>query len=266
MDASYFALNIAFLSVATLLGMRLGRAPQRIWLPAAIVSAFLALGRAYLAHRPEIEVAIFAWRDYPYFGSWHLYFVSAVFVIAARQLPRLSDRKAVLALTGVVAFYLLTTSAVADFALGPRPSGVVGSDGVCKQTTGFSCEAAAAVSLLHLYGIDVTEDEMARLSLITFVGAGVPGLYRGLRIAVEPKGYRVSVRRLSWNGLASVRFPFLAQVSSRFPIDHMVCVLAVTPERLLVIDPSLGKHWLARDSFLERWRGVIVVVEPPRTV
>ena len=264
MDASYFALNIAFLSVAAALAMRFARAPRHIWLPAAVVSALLALGRAYLAHRPEIEVAIFSWRDYPYFGSWHLYFVTAVFVIAARQLPRLRDRKAVLALTAVVMFYVLGTSAVADFGLGPRPTGGVNPDGVCVQTTGYSCEAAAAVSLLHLYGIEVSEDTMARLSLVTFVGAGVPGIYRGLRVLVEPLGYRVSVRRLDWEGVAQLRLPFLAQISSRFPIDHMVCVLRVTPHRLLVIDPSLGKHWWSKQSFLARWRRVVVIVEPPR--
>ena len=52
--------------------------------------------------------------------------------------------------------------------------------GVCLQTTDKSCSAAAAATLLSMYGIPATEQEMAELCF-TRTGTNWMGLYRGLK-------------------------------------------------------------------------------------
>jgi hypothetical protein len=53
-------------------------------------------------------------------------------------------------------------------------------DGICLQTTQFTCTAASAATLLRLHGIEATEAEMADLCL-TRQGTTWMGLYRGLK-------------------------------------------------------------------------------------
>jgi hypothetical protein len=63
--------------------------------------------------------------------------------------------------------------------------------GVCVQTSGASCSAAAAATLLRAHGIDATEAEMAALCLTRDSGTPMLGVYRGLVLKTRGTPWRV---------------------------------------------------------------------------
>lgn len=62
---------------------------------------------------------------------------------------------------------------------------------VCRQTTKFTCSAAAAATVLNAFGIPATEQEMARLCL-TRSGTTWLGLYHGLSTKLLGTNLRVT--------------------------------------------------------------------------
>jgi len=121
------------------------------------------------------------------------------------------------------------------------------------QTTGSTCSAACAASLLRLHGIEVTEGEMAELCL-TRQGTHWLGLYRGLKLKVAGTGLDVRVRRmqghelgfaldsqgilsLSFHGRASGR----GEMETAFSDQHghsVLCLGGSGTGRVDVFDPS----------------------------
>lgn len=61
---------------------------------------------------------------------------------------------------------------------------------VCRQTTDYTCSAAAAATILRTLNIDTTEQEMARLCL-TRSGTTWLGLYHGLSTKLRGTDYHV---------------------------------------------------------------------------
>ena len=74
--------------------------------------------------------------------------------------------------------------------------------GDCVQTTQYTCSAASAATLLHAYGIQATESEMAELCL-TRHGTSWMGLYRGLKLKTENSMWDVEVIDCAVNDLRS---------------------------------------------------------------
>src|SRR5690349_18128302 len=94
-------------------------------------------------------------------GNWFALFLAALAGVLG-ELPQLSllRRRIVMALLAGFACY----AAVRPFwGTTPLCSERYSREGDCLQTTEFTCTAASAASLLHLHGIDATEQEMAQL-------------------------------------------------------------------------------------------------------
>lgn len=64
--------------------------------------------------------------------------------------------------------------------------------GTCLQTTGQTCSAACAATLLERHGLEATEQEMADLCL-TRRGTSWQGLYRGLKLKTAGSEWDVEV-------------------------------------------------------------------------
>ena len=98
----------------------------------------------------------------------------------------------------------------------PPPTRVRWKGDVCRQTSNATCSAAAGVTLLRAYGIDTSEEEMARMSLTRADGTTVHGRYRGLVMKTDGTPWRVepivsaSVDEL--RRLASPRSPIILSV------------------------------------------------------
>ena len=136
-------------------------------------------------------------------------------------------------------------------------------DGVCLQTSDYTCGAAALVTLLDRIGIEATEGEMAELSG-TIPGRGVSDFQAaaGLRekLRMLNRSERVAIESCKAADLPSLPTPFLAGVKYSFWFDHMICVLEVTEDQVVVGDPLEGRVVWSRRQFESEWRGVVTVL------
>lgn len=91
--------------------------------------------------------------------------------------------------------------AVAYPLIGQAPEcGSKWQNGICLQTTPYSCSAASAATILKAHGINASEAEMAELCL-TRRGTNWMGLYRGLALKTEGTAWKPVVFETDTNGL-----------------------------------------------------------------
>lgn len=180
------------------------------------------------------------------------------------RLPRPRDRMWVLAFvvltvlsSGVLPFFapILNQTALAKTVTR------MNRDGVCLQTTDYTCGPAAAVTALRKLGFRAEEGELAIWArTTTFTGTPPDILADVLREKYSPQGlaveYRVfqSVRELPKDAitLVLVKFGLL--------VDHYVAALEVTDETVLVADPLSGLDKLPRKAFEGKWRFAGIVL------
>jgi hypothetical protein len=151
---------------------------------------------------------------------------------------------------------------------------------ISRQTSGYSCTAAAAATLLRMNGIPAQESEMAELCL-TRKGTTWQGLYRGLTLKTAGLPFRVEIIECPLAELEN-RLPAPAVISVGIDPDkpysrkyvhaggwqpgmrHSVVLLGFRPhsDRVAIADPSVGfEEWNTRDMNT-LWRGRAVCLVP----
>jgi predicted double-glycine peptidase len=134
-------------------------------------------------------------------------------------------------------------------------------DGVCRQTTAFTCGPAASVTALRRLGIDATEAELAG-AMSTSPALGTPTDVLALSLAEHyaPLGLTCEYRRFASVDELPRDRPVLAVVKFQWMVDHFVAVLAVDDCTVTVGDPAAGKVVYTREQFERKWRFVGVVL------
>lgn len=160
----WIALQLSGSALATTAGVSAAR--RSLKLATALAGAMLLLilcKNALSVYAPEAEARFLPWNWVPLIERWwYLYPGMTVFGVAIYLFRKSVWRRDALL---IGAGLLVLKCAAVGWVMG-RPSdllGTVEADGVCLQTSGYRCSAAAAVSLLHVYGIATTEREMAEL-------------------------------------------------------------------------------------------------------
>lgn len=156
---------------------------------------------------------------------------------------------------GLVALSLML--GVELMALPRNHSGLRGrpdSDGICLQSTGYTCAPAALATYLYGRGIRTTEAEMARLCGTTSLGTSDRGILAALyRSGLKPRivlGDRALLDRSP--------IPCLAVVVFASGIDHCVVLTEVGDQEVGVIDPLGGRVLEDRAAFERRWKGILI--------
>ena len=137
------------------------------------------------------------------------------------------------------------------------------NDGVCLQTTVYTCGPAAAVTALKRLNLSAEEGELAVLAH-TSNATGTPPdiLCNALRAKYGPSGldcgYRHfrSVSELLNSGLT------LAVIKFGPLVDHYVTVLDVTDDSVTVGDPLKGKVRFTHEEFAKKWRYLGITLRP----
>ena len=137
----------------------------------------------------------------------------------------------------------------------------ISEDGVCIQSTGYTCAPACAVTLLKHFGIASTEKEMADLSHTGPGGTEVVAQVRAIARKAKGKGLKVDIITADWDGLKQLPTPFIVDVKWASMIDHVLVVFKVKEDSVSVGDPLSGKinDW-DKERFLNSWRGSAIVV------
>lgn len=248
------------------LGSWLARQPGRGWILAyglsiAVVATFLLAARfPKLAFHPAL-VWMVAGRQRYMLGAL---VIPILLITPLPKLPRPRDRSAVkvLAVLVVVAFGIWPSLSAALknrelLALETK----IDETGVCRQSTDYTCGPAAAVTALRRLGIEAREGEIAQLAF-TSPASGTPPdvLAETLRRRFGDTGVRFDLR--PFDGLEELRAAGLVLVVVKFSflLDHWITVIEVDDHSVTVADPLSGMTRLTREVFLERWRGVGIVV------
>ncbi|MBI5366453.1 MAG: hypothetical protein HZA54_05420 [Planctomycetes bacterium] len=241
------------------------RLPRRGVLGAALAVAGAMTGQYLLTWRPDL---MDAWlpADFVYFELTGLAPPSGFLLGAAAALvpSRFAQRGlALLAVvlgiqTGLSGAWVLGDPGVTREATFVR-------EVVCRQTTDWTCGAAALVSQLRANGIASTEAEMAKLCLTSREkGVTTLRLAFGLRRKLAGTAWRVKLLRLDESGLRRVRKPVVVDVKYDTLVDHIVTVLKVEEEAsgtlVWVGDPLMGFTPKRIEEFLADWRGNAVAM------
>ena len=193
--------------------------------------------------------------------------VLVLFGIASVRAPRKKDVPALRALGVVVGLYgaghvCLSLGAAhhPDLMASPPPSEV------CRQSQGWSCGAAASVTLLRLHGIASTEREMGELCLtMPFRGTTMPRFVRGFTRKLRQEGSPLRVRaedRLKVSDLDTFPVPCLLAISFSPLVDHAVVLTGRDAAgNWLLADPLDGVvKPEPPDSFARRFTGEAVAL------
>jgi len=241
------------------------RRSARLGVGVAAASVSLLVIRAVLIRDPCLEHRVFPWSGYAMVHGWHFFLFPAIVVAVRRRVPRLRTRRALLGVAGLLfavhAYQAISVASGRDLVLDER----VTADGFRLQSTGYSCAAASAANLLHVYGIAATETEMARTSLLSR-GRGVHdlGTLRALTLRCASTPWRPALVRLTRAELVAAGRPALVPLRHGFLVNHMVCVLETGPEGIVLLDPAVGRRTLDFAAFDERFLGRALVLEPRR--
>jgi len=128
----------------------------------------------------------------------------------------------------------------------------IDGDGVCLQTTDYTCGPAAAVTALRRIGIEAEESELA---ILAHTGR-MAGTQPDVLCRVIQERYGVPCRQVYFPDVSELRphAPVVAVVKFSLLIDHFVTVLEVTDSGVVVGDPLKGRVEMTPEEFAGRWR------------
>ena len=135
-------------------------------------------------------------------------------------------------------------------------------NGICRQTTYYTCGPAAAVTALGKLGLRADEGELAVLSYSSPVTGTLPAcLSSALQDRYSAEG--LSCRYRSFDSIAQLKNAgiTLALVRDAFMIDHCLAVLEISDDVVTVADPVTGTRLIPYEEFEKIWRFSGIVLQ-----
>jgi predicted double-glycine peptidase len=135
-------------------------------------------------------------------------------------------------------------------------------NGVCRQTTGYTCGPAAAVTALGKLGLRADEGELAVLSYSSPVIGTLPScLTSALRDRYSADGLNCQYRRFDSIDQLRNAGVTLVVVRDTFLLDHCIAVLDVSDDAIIVADPISGARLMPYKQFEKIWRFCGIVLQ-----
>ncbi len=229
----------------------------------AIIALAPMLMVSWFALKPTVAVRLLPltlWADY---GREFWFPIAVLFFACAGRLVETRNRRA---LRGLAIFLAIFVAVATAWHLRPPASYDLGrnmTQGVCMQSTGYTCGAASLVTMLDAMGIEASEGEMARLSR-TIPGRGVSDFQAaaGLQRKLDEihSNTRVEFITRPDGDPTGITPPFLAGIKYSMWFDHMVCVLELRDNAVVIGDSLQGRRLMTYEQFAEEWRGVAIMV------
>ncbi len=135
-------------------------------------------------------------------------------------------------------------------------------NGICRQTTDYTCGPAAAVTALRKLGLTANEGELAVLSYSSPVIGTLPAcLSAALQDRYSAQGLICRYRR--FDSIAQLKNAgiTLALVREAFLMDHCIAVLEVSDDAVTVADPVTGTRLMPYEQFEKIWRFSGIVLQ-----
>jgi hypothetical protein len=248
------------------LGFLTSRLPKHWWLLGYLAPLAVIVALAISVRRPEFALhPLLAW---VFVGRWKFtvmaIVVAMIFSALVPRLPQPRERRALGILVAVAVLYFSVWPAVAVAINRPFLASLetkIPPDGICRQSTDYTCGPAAAVTALRRLGLQAGEGELALLAgTSTATGTPPDMLARALNERFGRDGLRAEFRRFS--SVEELRAAGLTLVIVKFGLflDHWLTVLEVTDREVIVGDPLNGENRLTHEEFLRRWRRIGVTL------
>jgi predicted double-glycine peptidase len=261
------AVVVVVMSVFWLLARRCSRLPSPWWtlgyiIPFMVLGVILLAGHGYpgLMYQAPVS-ALFAGRtEFVIMGA-------TAIMLLVTPMPRLTFRRQRFIVGVFLALVLLQISVLPFLApaFNQRELAAIKTriniEGVCLQSTHYTCGPAAAVTGLRRLGLAGDEGEIARLAG-TSSSMGTPPdiLAAALRLRYASEGLLANDRPFHHVSELRGLGPTLAVVKFTYFLDHYVTVLEVTDNEVVVGDPMSGLSTLSHEEFRAKWRFLGVVL------
>ncbi|MBN1975668.1 MAG: hypothetical protein JW787_18690 [Sedimentisphaerales bacterium] len=135
-------------------------------------------------------------------------------------------------------------------------------DGICRQTTDYTCGPAAAVTALGHLGLSAEEGEIAVLAHSSPVVGTLPALLcSALENRYGSEGLKCEYRRFDTIDQLKKTGITLVVVKEGFLLDHCIAVLDVLDDAVAVADPVTGKELIPIEQFEKIWRFSGIILE-----
>lgn len=143
------------------------------------------------------------------------------------------------------------------------------ANGICRQTTDYTCGPAAAVTALGRLGLAAEEGELAVLSYSSPITGTLPAcLSSALQARYRADGLRCWYRR--FDSMQQLRRAglTLAVVREACFKDHCLTVLDVSENAVTVADPVTGVRLMPLRDFERIWRfsGIVLERDPLQNI
>lgn len=174
------------------------------------------------------------------------------------RLPHRIERILVCALMSVVLTWFcimpfLAPVLVRDYLASLRSN--VNSQGVCFQSTDYTCGPAAAATALRKLGFEAEEGRLAILAHSSPIIGTLPRcLADALNKEYADQGLNCSFRRFDSIDQLKQADITLVVVKNRFLSDHCAAVLEVRDDVIILADPVQGSDVITREQFAGIWR------------
>ena len=143
------------------------------------------------------------------------------------------------------------------------------ANGICRQTTDFTCGPAAAVTALGRLGLSADEGELAMLSYSSPLVGTLPAcLTSALQRRYGSEGLRCSYRRFDSIEQLKDAGITLVVVREALFLDHCIAVLNVSDDAVTVADPVTGTEVVPYQRFAKMWRfsGIVLQRDPVQSI
>lgn len=263
--------TILVAATGALVGYRFSRLGKPYWMlgyfiPLALILLYrVALVYPALAFMPPASWMMLGLRKYSALG-----FVAAmVLTTPLSRLPRKRERFLVGLFMVVLVFVKSVWPFVAPLADRRQLARLhtrIDVDGVCLQTTGYTCGPASAVTGLRKLGLPADEGRIAILSYTSSATGTEPDILAGV-LQREYRKDGLGAEYRAFKDISELRQagPTLAVVKFGFLVDHFVTVLGVTDTEVIVGDPLNGLDRMSHEDFVKKWRfsGVVLARQRP---
>lgn len=259
--------SVSFACAGALLGFAFSRLPKPYWLFGYLAPLVLILAYGGAVHYPRLSfIPPISWmmighKKFAVVG----FIVAMILTTPLSRLPQKRDRTVVFVLMVVVAFVMSVWPFLAPILNHNQLEHLqtrIGADGICRQSTDYTCGPAAAVTALRRLGLPADEGKIAILSYTSSTTGTPPDiLAEALQSEYRKDGLVAEFR--TFKGISDLKQAglTLAVMKFGFMVDHYVTVLQVTDSEIIVGDPLNGLRRMSYAEFLQKWRFVGIVLK-----
>ena len=258
-------LILAFLAIT--LGLLIGKVKKSIWLLGYSIPLMLIILVALVRNINWLRF----YQPFSFISAGRREFVIFSFAIPmvfGTLIPRLARRREKILISimliiasGLFFVFPFMTPALVRHKLENLQT-KFSNDGICLQTTNYTCGPAAAITALARLGIEAQEGELAVLAYSSpQMGTADDLLARAIEKRYGSEGIRCTYRYFDSIEKLKQNCPTIAVVKYSFFVDHFIAVLEVTEDRVVVGDPIVGSFEYTYEQFRDKWRFVGIVVQ-----